>query len=142
MPDFSSFGSRFAARLRRLQRADLAVRRRWLVGLSSGAFVVIILLWIFYLHLTLPSASTGTDAGLASSSTSQDTAPQASTGDSFFGTLGRGAQEIWGKIATGIANLSGSVRGAFSSFRSTLSTPNSFSVMPAASTSAGTTNGY
>ncbi len=40
--------------VRKLQRSDEAVKKRWLIGGAAATMVVLILLWVVYLNIVLP----------------------------------------------------------------------------------------
>jgi hypothetical protein len=42
--------------LEKLQNADEARKKRWLIGLSAAAMIIIVALWIFYLKMTIDDA--------------------------------------------------------------------------------------
>jgi hypothetical protein len=39
--------------LEKLQNADETRKKRWLIGLSAAAMLIIVALWIFYLKMTI-----------------------------------------------------------------------------------------
>lgn len=67
--------------VRKLQREDEALKRRWLVLGTVVAMVVVVVLWVGYLRLTLPSVAT-TGAG--------EEVAAAYGEESLFSTLKRG----------------------------------------------------
>lgn len=42
-------------KIKKLQRADDATKKRWLFGATTISMIFVIALWIFYLNMTLPS---------------------------------------------------------------------------------------
>lgn len=89
-----------------LQRATPVVKRRWLVGTTAIAMVVIISAWMMYLKTAIPTT------GIA---TQQIEIKK----DSFFTTLWRGAGVVYNNIETFITNTVvriGSGVGSLSSF--------------------------
>ncbi len=73
-------------RLRRIQRADKKTKKRYLIGFSFIAMILVIGLWFFYLNLTLPKPQR--------SEVTFSPAVENKGSDSFFKTLGQGFKNI------------------------------------------------
>ncbi|MCL4404321.1 hypothetical protein M1432_03185 [Patescibacteria group bacterium] len=110
--------------IKRLQRSNERTKRRYVYGASAALMVVVVVLWLLYLNITLPTAVPGIATSTAETSASE-TAP---TGQSFFGTLGRGAAIVWGEVAKGVGNIGGLVGGAWQGFQKQIQKTNTFEV--------------
>ncbi len=109
-------------RLRRLQRADAKTKKRYLVFGSAAAMILVVLLWFFYLSLTLPKVA----------STAPETAPPAETrgSNSFFQVLGRGARNFKDSLVKEFGSFKESVGGSVSSLISRLKETKNFTIEP------------
>ena len=58
--------------IRRLQKSDNAVKRRWLIGAVTITMVCIIVLWVVYLDVTLPSVITEVSEEIRAPETGDD----------------------------------------------------------------------
>ncbi|MBI4034227.1 MAG: hypothetical protein HY378_01625 [Candidatus Brennerbacteria bacterium] len=74
--------------LKKVQRADEKTKRRYLILMSSLTMVVVIGLWFFYLTLTLPEPPASHEAPVGAVVREENE-------DSFFRTIGRGAENIF-----------------------------------------------
>lgn len=45
------------SKIKKLQRADDATKKRWLFGATAISMIFVITLWIFYLNMTLPNVN-------------------------------------------------------------------------------------
>jgi len=53
-------------RVKKLQQSDEGTKKRWLVGGSATMMIFIIVLWVFYLNLTLPRLNDSGSANIES----------------------------------------------------------------------------
>lgn len=75
----------------RLQGEDEAVKKRWLIALTSVSVVFVIVLWAFYLNLTVISVAAPENALVVQK-------------PGFFGIFAAGFSVIGDKTTTGLAN--------------------------------------
>jgi len=82
--------------IRSLQRANDAVKKRWLIGCSALAMALVLGLWMAYVNLTIrPVAFSDAPGGL-----SVFVVPQEKNGGGgFLSTLGRGFQNLGNDIS-------------------------------------------
>ncbi len=98
--------TRFQHFIESLQEADEARKKRWVIGASAVAMLIIILLWLMYLSLTLPVVDTGTTAEATSTdSVALEEAPPAPS--SIFDTFGRGISIVVQNAEAGLAAFAG-----------------------------------
>jgi hypothetical protein len=121
----------FRARLRDIQRAPEPVRKRWLAIVSTATMVAVVGLWMLYLNLTVPNPS----AAAATSTPPAVEEPQKS-GDSFWGTLGRGFSAIADEFQSSWNAAKEKVGAAFRDLSNALSEKNQFTVEAPTSTPA------
>lgn len=120
-----------------LQGRDEKTKRTYLIAASSVSMIIVILLWIAYLNLTVPPAQTAAVEATTTPTSSIDYLPQPaaapqSSGNSFFGTLGRGLSQVYSGAASGAGSFFGQVGGFFSNlaggFQKELHRTNTFSI--------------
>ena len=81
--------------IRRLQKSDNAVKRRWLIGAVTITMVCIIVLWVVYLDVTLPSVITEVPEEIRVPETGDD---------GVMATFMRGLGVVTQRIQNGIVN--------------------------------------
>ena len=108
--------------IRRLQRSNEKTKRRYVYGASAALMIIVVALWLFYLNITLPTAV----PEIATSTAVTDVSANSPAGQSFFGTLGRGAAIVWGEVAKGVGNIGGLVGGAWQGFQKQIQKTNTF----------------
>ena len=109
-------------RLRRVQRADAKTKKRYLIFGSAAAMILVVLLWFFYLSLTLPKvASTSPEAALPA---------QVEESDSFFQVLGRGARNLKDSLVREFENFKTGVSQSVSSFVGRFKEAKEFTIEP------------
>ena len=83
--------------IRRLQKYDNAAKRRWLIGAVTITMVCIIVLWVVYLDVTLPSVITEVSEEIRAPETGDDGVMA-----TFMRGLGVLTQRIQNGIVSGI----------------------------------------
>ncbi len=89
--------SQFIASLR---TADNATKKNWIIGASAVSMVFVILLWLVYLTLTLPSLPSDTNTETGQTAAATETAPSEPT---FFSTFSRGISVLIHQSEAGLA---------------------------------------
>ncbi len=108
-------------RLHRLQRADVKTKKRYLVFGSALAMILVVLLWLFYLSLTLPRvASEETVAAV----------PEKTESQSFFKVISRGALNLKDDFVSQFTNFSKNLTESIQSFVGRFKETKTFTIEP------------
>ncbi|MFH1161730.1 MAG: hypothetical protein V1696_00400 [Candidatus Jorgensenbacteria bacterium] len=118
-PKLETLRARLRVRLGRIQRAPESSRKRWLTAASVTTMVVVVVLWVVYLNITLPSTA---------QSESPPPIPEKSAGDTFGKTLGRGFSAISDDIAREWERAKEETTQTFRSLRETVERENQFTL--------------
>lgn len=83
-------------KIKRIQRADEKTKKRWLIGLTASAMILIIGLWLIFLNnFSLPTIAPVADSPTTSSvAAAQPARPAGGKEDSIWQTFKRGLNEI------------------------------------------------
>lgn len=98
--------TRFKQFLASLQAANDKTKQRWVIGASAVAMFFVVLLWLVYLTLTLPSLP---NSEIADDSTSAavSTETAAPAEPTFFSTFSRGISILVKQTEAGLASFAG-----------------------------------
>ncbi len=91
-----------------LQNANLATRRRWLIGLSGISMILVVALWIIYLNIAFPSSGGVAETAMPVQETAKAQAPEPAVntpGTSFFDTLWRGLHVLRNEAKSGLHTI-------------------------------------
>lgn len=122
-------------RIRNLQRAPEAKKKRWLVAGSAATMVTVIALWVVYLNLTVPNP-----AGEAAAATATSTAPaEKSPSDSVWTTFTRGLSSLTQEFGNTWSDAKDKMSGAFNNLKRAVEKENQFTFPAPTSTLPGET---
>lgn len=99
-------GSRFKQFIVSLQVANERTKQRWIIGASAASIVVVVLLWLVYLTLTLPSLPSMEPDVRTSTVAEETAAPSEST---FFSTFTKGFGILLKQTEAGLASFAGKI---------------------------------
>ena len=105
--------------IRRLQKYDNAAKRRWLIGAVTITMVCIIVLWVVYLDVTLPSVITEVPEEIRAPETGDD---------GVMATFMRGLGVVTQRIQNGIVSSIEQFWKAIGYVRETVSGGREFSI--------------
>ncbi|MEK7464550.1 MAG: hypothetical protein AAB617_02105 [Patescibacteria group bacterium] len=105
-----------ANRLRKIQRADDGVKKKYLIVLCSICMLFIIGLWAIYLNLNIPSLIP-----------IKEKASVENNENSFWATLSRGSREIASDLGSQIATTIDSTKKTFNNLKSRAQETNEYS---------------
>ncbi len=113
---------KFGGFIRNIQRSDDRTKKKWLVIFSGLGMIFIVVLWVFYLNVTLPQIApiqegTSTEAVVP---TPSDNVP----GNSFLDTFARGWTVVWDGLKNNFNGIQNSVSENWDNFRSELGRTN------------------
>lgn len=116
--------------IRKVQHADLAVRRKWFVGGTVATMLLVLLVWAAYLNLNIPSVASAVPAGASSSTAPEATtsAPAAPAKPGVLDTFGAGFDRIGQGLSDAYRSFSDSLTGSFEAMKERLGATNDISV--------------
>ncbi len=109
------------SKLKKLQRADDATKKRWLFGATAISMILVITLWVFYLNMTLPSINKETKPAEA-----------AGNGEDLGGTFKNGFRVIGGDAQKQFEGIKSQFNQYFNSVKSGVLQNNEVLVEPKA----------
>lgn len=117
----------------RIRNSDERTKRRVVAIASSFTMLIVVLLWVVYLNLTLPTLAPAVSA-TADATQENFVNPPApvSTNDSFFGVIMRGAGVIGGNIAKQFTSIKETAVQEFSKLGSLATKKNESVITPRA----------
>lgn len=118
--------------VKKIQHADLDVRRTWFFGSTIAAMLFVFLLWAAYLNLNIPSvasslppAATSSSIDATSSGATNDAAPSEPT---VLSTFGVGLDRIGQGLSDAYRSFSGELNKKFEALKERIGATNSFSI--------------
>lgn len=107
--------------LRSIQRSDDATKKRWLIGLTTSAMLVIVGLWITYVRVSIPTI-TQIDKSQTNTSVSETVEKQ-----SFTATVADGFSAVTRSAGASIASIASQVATVIGKVSRGVGTTNEFS---------------
>lgn len=114
----------------RIRNSDERTKRRFVAIASTISMLIVVLLWVVYLNLTLPTLATPKDATQATTQDSAISDATAPVDDSFFGVIARGARTIGGNIVRQFTSIKESAIGEFSKLGEFATKKNEMTITP------------
>lgn len=126
----------------RIRNSDERAKRRFVAIASTISMLIVVLLWVVYLNLTLPTLATPKDATQTTGQESTGSGAVAVTpvDDSFFGVITRGARVIGGNITRQFTSITESAMNEFSKLGALATKKNEMVITPNPTQFAPTTS--
>lgn len=116
--------------VRKIQRSDEKTKKRWFVGTTIAAMVFILIFWVIYQNITIPSVA-GPENPTNIPQVVLKPEQKVDTGPSFFETFGNGLSIVGGDLKQKYDAFSEAITNGLNSLKSRFEKTNTMSIQGA-----------